>query len=246
MRKLGYLTAAIAGALTLGGAAIWITVRPWWLRWGVDPEEAVKPLPGDDVVPNAPIHETRAVTIDAPPAAVWPWLVQMGFGRAGWYSYDVVDMKGKSADQILPEFQALAVGDVAPTHPGGGFKVKAIEPDHALVLYLDTDLARSQAEAANGTAADSTPANLRAGGALMGAAQPTEFAASWAFVVEPLPGNRTRLIERLRVTFSGGDRPWSRLSLPVLGFGVFVMIRKQLLGIRSRAERGMQRPIPVA
>jgi hypothetical protein len=170
----------------------------------------------------------------------------MGFGRAGWYSYDAVDMKAKSADQILPEFQTLAVGDVAPTHPGGGFEVKSIEPEHALVLYLDTDLVRSQAEAAKGTAADSTPANRQAGGALMGAAQATEFAASWAFIVEPLPGNRTRLIERLRVTFAGDDRPWTKLGLPVMGFGVFMMVRKQLLGIRIRAERSLLRPIPAA
>lgn len=237
MPKLRNLVAVAAGTTTLGGAAFWVAVRPWWHGWGIDPGEAVKLLPGDDIVPNAPVSDTRAVTIDAPPSAVWPWLVQMGFGRGGWYSYDVVDMKGKSAERILPEFQTLTVGDIAPTHPGGGFEVKVIEPGHALVLYLDTDLVRSQAEAAKSHAAETSPANLQAAGALMGTAQPTEFAASWAFVVEPLADDRTRLIERFRIKFDDGDRPWTRFTLPFMGFGVFVMVRKQLLGIRARVER---------
>jgi len=112
-----------------------------------------------------------------------------------------------------------------------------IEPGHALVLYLDTDLVRSQAEAAKSHAAETSPANLQAAGALMGTAQPTEFAASWAFVVEPLADDRTRLIERFRIKFDDDDRPWTRFTLPFMGFGVFVMVRKQLLGIRARVER---------
>lgn len=242
MRKLRNLVAVVASAVTLGGAGLWLCVRPWWHRWGVDPDEAVRPLPGDDVVPDAPISDTRAITIEASTSAVWPWLVQMGFGRAGWYSYDALDMKGRSAERILPEFQTLAAGDIVPTHPAGGFEVRVIEPGHALVLYLDADLVRSQAEAAKGSAAAATPANLQAGGALLGAAQPTEFAATWAFILEPLGDDRTRLIERFRVHFAGGDRPWTRVTLPVMGFGVFAMVRRQMLGIRDRAERDQPRP----
>ncbi len=249
MPKLRNLVAVVAGASTLGGAAIWCTVRPWWHAWGVDDGEAVKPLPGDDVVPDAPVSDTRAVTIQAPPAAVWPWLVQMGFGRGGWYSYDAIDMKGKSAGAILPEFQTLAVGDLVPTHPGGGFEVRALEPGHAVSLYFDSEMVRSQAAATNARAADAdaaeaTPVNLQAGGALMGAAQPTEFAVSWTFVVEPLPDDQTRLIERVRIRFDGGDKPWTKFTLPFMGFGVFVMIRRQLLGIRERVERAQPRPTP--
>jgi hypothetical protein len=239
MRKLRNLTAFIAAAITLGGAAFWLAVRPWWHRWGVDPAEAVTPLPGDDVVPNAPVSDTRALTIAAPPSAVWPWLVQMGFGRAGWYSYDALDMKGTSAERILPEFQTLTVGEIVPTHPGGGFEVRVLEPGHALVLYLESGLMRAQAEAAKVSRAAATPANLQAGGVLLGAAQPTEFAASWAFVLEPLEGERTRLIERFRIAFVGGDRPWTNYTLPLMGFGVFVMVRRQLLGIRDRVERSI-------
>ncbi len=182
MPKLRTCVAVVAGTVTLGGAALWTTVRPWWHRWGVIPDEADRALPGDEVVSGAPVSDTRSITIDAPPAEVWPWLVQMGFGRAGWYSYDALDMKGTSADRIIPDLQTLAVGDVVPTHPGGGFEVRVLEPGHALVLYLDDELVRSQAGHAGGT--DRTPANLQAGGALMGAAQPSEFHASWTFVLE--------------------------------------------------------------
>ena len=237
MPKLRNLVAVVAGTVTLGGAAIWFTVRPWWHRWGVDPDEAARELPGDDIIPDAPISDTRAITVAAPPSAIWPWLVQMGFGRGGWYSYDAMDMKGSSADRILPELQELAVGDVVPTSPGGGFEVKAIEPGHALVLYLDTKMVRAQAEAAKSGVAEAAPVNLQAGGALMGVAQPTEFAATWAFVVEPLGDERARLIERFRIRFDGGDKPWMKVTLPFMGFGVFAMVRRQLLGIKSRAER---------
>jgi hypothetical protein len=237
MRKLRNLAAFVAGVVTLGGAAFWLGVRPWWHAWGADPAEAAKPLPGDDVVPDAPVSDTRAVTIEATTSAVWPWLMQMGYGRGGWYSYDVIDMKGASADRILPGLQALEVGDIVPTHPGGGFEVKAIEPGHALVLYIDTSLVRSQAEAARTGAAGTTPANVAAAGALMGATQPTEFAASWAFILEPLGNDRTRLLERVRVRFDGGEQPWTKFTLPFMGFGVFVMVRRQLLGLKARVER---------
>ena len=239
MPRLRNCAAVVAGTVTLGGAALWVTVRPWWHRWGVVPAEASRALPGDEVVPTAPVGDTRGITIDAPAADVWPWLVQMGFGRAGWYSYDALDMKGSSADRILPDLQALAVGDVVPTHPGGGFEVRVLEPGRALVLYLDDELVRSQAGTAGG-GTDRTPANLQAGGALMGAAQPSEFHASWAFVLEPA-GAQTRLIERLRIDFTGGDHPWTKFTLPWMGFGVFLMVRRQLLGIRDRVERDRDR-----
>ena len=236
MPKLRNIVAVVAGTVTLGGAAAWVTVRPWWHAWGTDPVESAAPLPGDDVVPDAGVSDTRAVTIDAPPSAVWPWLTQMGFGRGGWYSYDVVDMKGSSADKIIPDLPPLAPGDILPTHPGGGFEVRVVEPDRALVLYVDSSMARSWAAKDGVDLEMSVPANLRAGGAFMNAAQPTEFAASWSFVIEPLAGDRTRLIERFRIRFDGGERAWTRYTLPALGFGVFVMIRRQLLGIKARAE----------
>ena len=234
MRKRIAIVGAIIG--TTAGIGIGRSVRIW-RTWGIDPREANKPLAGDELVPVPSAVETRSITIDAPPAAVWPWLVQMGYGRGGWYSYDQLDMRGTSATKILPDYQAIAVGDIVPTSPTTGFVVREVEPERALVLFSDTALVKSQALAA---AEDFTvgerqvPAGLAASGAFLGRT-PQEFAASWAFSLEPLGGGQTRLIERFRVRFDG-TAPAFRLIGPVMGFGVFVMVRRQLLGIRDRAQ----------
>lgn len=227
MRRTLFFLLGLAG---LGYAGYRGFVEPWWRSWGFDPSEADRLLEGDELVPEPTHFETRGITIAAPPAEVWPWLLQMGFGRAGWYSYDQVDMRGGSARRIVPEWQTLAEGEVMPTHPGGGFVVKRVLPDRALVLYLDDEIVKRWEPR------QKTPANLAAAGAFMTAAQPPEFSASWAFVLQPVGTDRTRLIERFRVRF-GDERPWNRVGLPMMGFGVFVMMRKQMLGIRERAER---------
>jgi hypothetical protein len=225
-----------AGAVAGGAIVYQRVVRPWWQTWGIDQRDVVRPLPGDDLVPGARTIDTRSIEIDAPPADVWPWLVQMGYGRAGWYSYDAIDMVGASSRRIVPEWQTLGVGDVVPTHPGGGFEVRRLEAGRALVLYSDTALVAGQADAARRADADRSSGNVEATGALLAATQPAEFAASWAFVLEPMVGDRTRLIERFRVEFGESDKPWTALTLPVVGFGVFVMTQRQMLGIRERAE----------
>lgn len=237
LRRLFGLAVFAAGAV----ASYRLVIAPWWRSWGADPDEAVRALPGDDVIPDGVTAETRGITIHAPPATVWPWLVQMGYGRGGWYSYDQIDMRGASADRVVPELQTLSVGDIMPTHPAGGFVVKAIEPERALVLFTDTHTVREQASAA--AEADPTPANVKLAGAFMEGAQPTDFAVSWAFVLVPLPDGGTRLIERTRVRFGEADKPWMRLTMPMMGFGVFVMMRRQLIGIRDRVERN---PVPAA
>jgi hypothetical protein len=224
---------------TLGaaGTAAAFGVRQWWRTWGVDPEETTKSLPGDDVVSDGETLLTRGITIDARPAAVWPWLVQMGYGRAGWYSYDQLDMKGRSSDHVVPNLQSLAVGDVMPTHPNGGFEVKVVDPGHALVLYFDSALVERQATAigAEGTSVGETP-GLAASGRFLQTASPPDFEVSWAFVLEPTGDGQNRLIERMRGRF-GADTIGSKALMPLMGFGVFVMMRKQMLGIRDRAER---------
>lgn len=233
MRRL--LALAIAGAA--GTALVRSILVPWMRRWGRRPGDD-GPLPGDEVVADPTAIETRGIDIAAPPEAVWPWLVQMGFGRAGWYSYDAIDMRGASADRLLPEHRELRPGDIVPTHPGGGFVVRDMEPERHLVLYLDAELVREQAEQAKAINAES-PANLRMTGAFMETGQPTDFTATWAFVLEPLGPNRTRLIERFRIRFGSDEgKPWTKATLPLMGFGVFLMMRKQMLGIRDRAERG--------
>jgi hypothetical protein len=93
---------------------------------------------GDEVVPSPTFNATRAVTIDASPEAIWPWLVQIGFGRAGWYSYDLLDNLGRhSSDDVVPELQHIAVGDLVPLGPGenSGMRVKAFETGSCIVWW---------------------------------------------------------------------------------------------------------------
>jgi hypothetical protein len=238
MRLKFVIVSVVAGM----AVAFYLQLREQQRSWGVVPGDRDRRLAGDDLVPDAGIVETRTLTVDAPPSKVWPWLVQMGYGRGGWYSYDRLDMNGNSAASVLPDYQDLAVGDVVPTHPGGGFVARVVDPETALVLYLDDELVGSQAKDASSEeeepAADdeggSAPMGLPIAGALGNMSMP-EFKASWAFVLEPEPGGRTRLIERLRVWTADGGLP-QKVGLPVMGLGVFAMTRKHMLGLKERAE----------
>lgn len=223
--------------------AFYAQLRQEQQTWGIVPRDRSKPLAGDDLVADPDIIETRSLYVDAAPSEVWPWLVQMGYGRGGWYSYDKLDMQGRSADSILPQFQDLAAGDIVPTHPGGGFVARVVDPGKALVLYLDTELVRSQVESSvaergqDALAAldEEMPGGLQFAGALGGMTMP-EFRASWSFILEPeAGGTRTRLIERFRVWTAEAGLP-QKLGLPVMGLGVFAMTRKHMLGVKERAE----------
>jgi hypothetical protein len=137
---LAVLLGAPAGlaASVLGAAAVLAAyrrwVRPWHHRWGATDEEVGAVLPGDDIIPDAAGSTTRAITIDAAPTDVWPWLVQLGYDRAGWYSYDWIDNDGRpSADRVVPELQDLAVGDRILMGPGMGPAVRALEANRYLV-----------------------------------------------------------------------------------------------------------------
>jgi hypothetical protein len=112
-------------------------LREWVLTWGATPEEAARVLPGDELLADADIVATRAITIDAPPDAIWPWLVQMGPGRAGAYTYDWVEnifgLDMRSADRIVPEWQHLEVGDVLRSREDRpGMRVEILEPERVL------------------------------------------------------------------------------------------------------------------
>jgi hypothetical protein len=239
-KRLFVVGAAIASA---GAAFGFVKVRAQFRTWGIEPEEAAKELPGDEIVPNAEAVDTRGIDIAAPPKAVWPWLVQMGYGRAGWYSYDELDMDRPSADRIVPELQELEIGDVLPTHPGGGFVVRIVEPKKALVVYDDRALVEAQAEAAKaaGESLETASGNVRATGMYLDRSMPGDFQASWAFVLEPRPEGRTRLIERFRGHMDFPPETTTPPFAPVIAgkallFGLFVMVRRQMLGIRDRVE----------
>jgi hypothetical protein len=130
---------AAAGAAVALGACYALLIRPWQLRWGATSREAAAVMPGDDIVGRPHLQATRAIEIAAGPAEIWPWLAQMGgYTRAGWYSYDHLDNGGRpSARRIIPELQALRVGDVLPTAPDGtGYTVEAVAPRRHLVLAI--------------------------------------------------------------------------------------------------------------
>jgi hypothetical protein len=129
--------AALAGAAA--AAAYPVPLRRWYLTWGARPDEVDRVMPGDGLLPRPAMLSTRAVTIDAPPGAVWPWLVQMGSGRGGAYTYDWIEnllgLDMHSADRVLPQYQGLTVGDVLPVGPDGpGMRVEILEPERVLVF----------------------------------------------------------------------------------------------------------------
>jgi hypothetical protein len=112
-------------------------VRQRVLNWGATPEEVAAPMAGDELLADADVTATRAVTIDAPPAAVWPWLVQMGVGRGGAYTYDWIErlfgLDIHNVDRIVPELQHLRVGDVLPMRPNEpGMRVEVLDAERAM------------------------------------------------------------------------------------------------------------------
>jgi len=129
-------------------------------------DEERRPLPGDELLPGAKGRWTHAITIRARPADIWPWLVQMGCRRGGWYSYDGLDNGGvPSAERIVPELQRVEVGDVFPWTPTAddGFLLRAFEPERSLILGGDAG---------------------------------SRYGVTWAFVLEPIDETSTRLITR--------------------------------------------------
>jgi hypothetical protein len=191
---------------------------PWMTTWGASAEEARMPLPGDELVPSPTFQSTRAVTIMAPPQRIWPWLVQIGQDRGGFYSYDwlenLVGANIHNADQIVPEWQHRVRGDFVPSlrpdYAGGrvrdiaGWRIGWLEPDRGFALI------------------------------------------GWgAFVLVPVDRDRTRLIVRTRSAAVPGAF-FSRFADIMLGRPIhFVMERRMLLGIKERVEGTAYRPAVV-
>jgi hypothetical protein len=137
LAALGAVT--LAAAFEVGTYRAW---RRWCLSWGATDSEVGRGLPGDELLTDAGIVSTRAVHVDAPPSAIWPWLVQMGPGRGGVYTYDWIEnlmgLGMHSADRILPEYQKLAVGDAQRLGARGPvLRVAELEPELSLVFRSD-------------------------------------------------------------------------------------------------------------
>lgn len=132
-----WIAGGVAGGTAL--AAYMFAIRPWHLRWGATDEEVEATLPGDEFVPEPKVNATHAITINAPVSDVWPWLVQVGQTRGGFYSYawleNMVGCHMRNADRIHPEWQELKVGDEVWLHPKAPpLHVLRIEPGRAIVL----------------------------------------------------------------------------------------------------------------
>lgn len=197
MRRITILAAAAAGL----GAFVKV-YRPWHHRWGATDEEVAGGMPGDELIPVAEFHPTRAITIAARPEEIWPWIVQIGYGRAGFYAYDLLDNLGHpSAEQIIADLQDPTVGDWIPMSPtvndSTAFRVKAFEPNRWM-LWSKPD-------------------------------------STWCWTLHPIDAERTRLICRIKTKYLWTE-PIVFVSLFLMEFGDFFMSRRELLGIRRRAE----------
>jgi hypothetical protein len=124
---------ALVVFMALAGAYL-LVIRPWHLTWGATDEEVRRPMPGDGIHANPSFNGTRAVTVEAGPEHIWPWLVQMGYRRAGFYSYDRLDNDGiPSADRIISEYQSLKVGDRVPMAASAYAEVLEMDPPYSML-----------------------------------------------------------------------------------------------------------------
>ncbi len=207
------LVTIIVGVGIVGVVALLVymlAIRPWYLRWGATDAEVERAMPGDDIIKNSTHMSNRAVTnavtIKARPADIWPWLVQMGKGRGGMYTYDWIDRLMGVLDQdstweVLPQYQHLEVGDVIPLGGGPGWPVHAIEPNRSLVLDIP--------------------------------APSTQII--WSYGLYELDESHTRLVLRITYS-TRLNRLLAILLLQIVDPGSFLMTRKHLLGIKQRAE----------
>jgi hypothetical protein len=217
-RNVGGAAAAVAVAATAVGTAYGLSRWPDMAHWGATPEEVAAELPGDEIVGRPRYRTTHAITIDAPVERVWPWLVQIGQGRGGMYSYDWLEnlfgLHMHSADQIVPGLQRLAVGDHVRLVPEGSdpeirFVVARLDPPYVLVLGPD------------GSREDAYRAGLPY--------------PCWTFRLCPVGATASRLVVRFQSDFKPTPTGWlvNKIALEPVHFA---MERKMMQGIKERAE----------
>jgi hypothetical protein len=196
----------------IGGAAIAyaLVVRPRMLTWGATGEESDEALSGDELIPQADLRATRAITVYAAADHVWPWIAQLGQGRGGFYSYDflenLIGCNIHSADQIVSDWQDIAAGDEIKLAPDVALLVASLEWGRSLVL--------------------------RGGIPIRSTVPPYEF--TWSFTLREGPNETTRLLVRERYAYT---KPWAWLIVEPAEAISFLMSQKMLRGIRHRAER---------
>ena len=205
-------TLTVLGTAAAGAAAYHTLVRPQIRHWGSEERERQQFLAGDDLVADPRTVTTRAISIEAPPAAVWPWLAQMGQQRGGFYSYDWLERLAgldiHNADRVYPEWQDIAVGDKVYLSPGSAMIVAEIVPEETLVLIQEAPIGE----------------------------RPNDVLRwSWGFHLEPVGASRTRLLVRTRVSWTPDGLLGLFLGAPVEALH-FVMERGMLQGLKERAE----------
>ena len=219
--------APIRRGFAVGAGLVYaVLLRPRLLIWGATRAESRASLPGDDLVRDR-WRTTRAITIDATAEDIWPWLVQMGYGRAGWYSYDWVERvigagdfaEGSSAQSVLPQFQSLSVGDSVPLSADGGMAAAIVDPPRALVLQMAMSML--------------TGAPARDGDHAV-------LDWTWAFVLVPAGPRSSRLLVRVRADY----RPRAlRILFPLILEPVHLMMERAMLrGLRRRVDSSPTEP----
>lgn len=209
------------GMVGIGAASVVVyrkLLRPWHECWGATDEEVDAQLPGDELTAEPAAQVTRGISIDAPAEDVWPWVIQIGADRGGFYSYDWLEnsfgLGIHSADEIVPEWQERAVGDLVygDAKGSGGWYVMEIRPKEALIVKV---------------------ANLKTSRPLRRDEPPAFWEFTWAFVLKEQENATTRLLVRERVGF--GSKISQFLMAPI-GLVSFIMTRKMMHGIKARAE----------
>jgi len=220
--SLKIIVEGIAGAVFIGVTILLGPIlRRWYRNWGAAPGEADQHLPGDEFVPHPRSELNMAITIQAPAAKVWPWFVQLGCQRGGWYSYDLLDNGGTpSTERIIPEFQHLEIGDLVAAVPNGsfGFPVAALRENESLSLA-------GTINTATGKPGDPNDPELKA-----------YFSGDQTFVIKPLDEKTSRLLFRMRIGWNP-SRMNSLVNLGVVEPISFVMGRKMLRQVKRLAEK---------
>lgn len=222
-------------ALLVGLGAGTLLLRRWQLRFGTPAEFVDAPLAGDGIVADADVVATRSVHIKAPAAQVWPWVVQLGQGRGGFYSYDALEnLLGcdiHSATQIVADWQHLEVGDEVRLHPEAALAVAHVEVGRALVLEGSVSATGASSVSAAGAEAATPEEGLPSPASADVPAPPYDF--TWAFVLRDADDEGCWLVVRERY---GYRRRWAPLLIEPVAAVSFVMTHRMLRGIRLRAE----------
>ena len=202
LEKVLALFALLAAVL----AAYVLWARPYQLRWGATDSEVERSIPGDELHGNPSFLATRAITISGTPDEIWTWLVQMGYGRAGFYGYDILENLGsdrgiRSADRILPEFQDLGVGDEVPISAVASMVFEAIEPNLFLVWSGEEE----------------------------------ELPGVFTWALYPIDKNHTRLISRIRWSYHWSEPSLVALEI-FTEFTDHIAVRKILQGVKDQVE----------